>query len=116
MVGFTIKSTKQLLAERKLNQNEATQMFIDSEVLRLCTPKLPFRDGYLTRSGIDNTQIGSGEVRYSTPYARRLYYHPEYSFTGAPERGGYWFERMKGNGGRDAILNGAARIAGGVGK
>lgn len=108
-----MKPTKQLLRERGLQNNASVQKYIDSEVLRLCNPKVPFRSGDLARSGVINTKIGSGEVRYSTPYARRMYYHPEYSFTGAPERGAYWFERMKKNGGKEEILKGAAKIAGG---
>lgn len=88
------------------------QRFIDSECLRLCEPKIPKDTGALIQSGIANTNIGSGEVRWSTPYARRLYYHPEYDFQQAPERGAYWFERMKQQYKKD-ILKGAARIAGG---
>lgn len=112
MGEFTIKSADILAIDRNINKNGKVQQFIDSEVLRRCQPKVPFRDGYLIRSGITNTKIGSGEVKYSTPYARRWYYGPA-RFTGAPERGNYWFERMKSDGGKEAILRGAAEIAGG---
>lgn len=88
------------------------QRFIDSECLRLCDRKTPKDTGALINSGIANTEIGSGFVKYSTPYARRLYYHPEYNFQQAPERGAYWFERMKQQHKKE-ILKGAARIAGG---
>lgn len=64
----------------------------------------------MIESGIQNTQIGSGEVVYNTPYARRWYYMPA-NFQEAPQRGNYWFDRMKVEYGR-AILEGAARIAG----
>lgn len=116
MAEFTIKSTMELLRARQLQAGGAAQVFVDSEVLRRCAPKVPLRDGYLIRSGVTNTKTGSGEVKYSTPYARRMYYHSEYSFTGAPERGAYWFERMKQDGGKEAILRGVAELTGGEAK
>ena len=90
------------------------QKYIDSEVLRLCDPKVPKDTGALINSGILCTQIGSGEVKYRTPYARRWYYMPAV-FSDAPERGNYWFERMKQQHKND-ILNGAReRIRKGMG-
>lgn len=112
---FTMKPTKELLKARGLAAGQSAQRFVDSEVLRRCTPMVPFDSGALNRSGTDNTRIGSGEVRYATPYARRWYYRPAH-FTGAPMRGNYWFERMKQNGGRDAILRGLAKLTGGNAK
>ena len=71
--------------------------------------------GELIRSGIRETNIGSGKVMYFTPYARRWYYEPA-NFQGAPTRGNYWFDRMKNNGGSASILQGLARLAGGKGE
>ena len=71
------------------------QKKVDSEVLRLTTPYVPFDSGELIRSGIRNTVIGSGRVVYKTPYARKLYYSTTFNFRGAPQRGAQWFERMK---------------------
>lgn len=92
---------------RSLNR---VQQFVDSEVLRLCDPYVPMDTGILKQSGIMHTVIGSGEVKYRTPYARRWYYREAY-FQGAPKRGTYWFERMKNEGGKGAILRGAKEIA-----
>ncbi len=72
--------------------------------------KMPKDTNLLINSGILNTQIGSGEIRYRTPYARKLYYHPKYNFQGAPERGAYAFERTKQQY-KEQILKGAQRIA-----
>ena len=112
---FTMQSTNALLRKRSLNKGQNVQMFIDSEVLRRCSPMVPFRDGFLLRSGVENTKLGQGKVTYRTPYARKWYYTPA-NFTGAPMRGNFWFERMKRNGGKEAILRGAAKIAGGKAK
>ncbi|HOJ01292.1 MAG TPA: minor capsid protein [Anaerolineaceae bacterium] len=89
------------------------QKFVDSEVLRLCEPYVPLRTGMLIKSGILGTEIGSGEVKYIAPYARRQYYSRRKpgSQTG-PLRGPYWFQRMKEVHGR-RIIEGARRIAGG---
>lgn len=87
------------------------QKFIDNEVLRCSERYTPKRTGVLIASGILGTEIGSGEVRYTAPYARRLYYNPQYRFNGAPERGAYWFERMKAVH-KEAIMRGAGRLAG----
>lgn len=71
------------------------QEVIDSEVLRLCSPMVPFRTGTLERSGTLGTVIGSGEVKYTAPYARRQYYNTAQSRSYDANRGGMWFERMK---------------------
>lgn len=90
---------------------DAAQRFADSEVLRRCTPYVPKDTGELIRSGLRETKLGSGEVIYKTPYARRWYHEPA-RFDGRPMRGNYWFERMLNNGGRDAIRRGIAQILG----
>lgn len=90
----------------------SVQEFVDSECLRLCDPLVPKDTGILKQSGIMHTQIGSGEVKYRTPYARRWYYMPA-SFSEAPERGNYWFERMKAQY-KQQILAGAKKVAGGT--
>lgn len=106
-----LDSMSDMLARRNLETGGAVQRFIDSEVLRLCEPRVPRDNGDLIKSGTINTVIGSGQVIYDTPYARRWYYEPA-EFQGAPTRGNYWFERMKNEGGAQKILEGACKIAG----
>lgn len=101
---------KNTLSRRGLEENGRVQQYIDSEVLRLSEPFIPKDTGELIRSGIQNTVIGSGEVRWRTPYARRWYYLSA-GFQESPQRGNYWFERMKQQYGQ-SIRDGAARIAG----
>lgn len=71
------------------------QKIIDSEVLRLCDPLVPFRTGTLARSGILGTVIGSGEVKYIVSYAREQYYFTSTTRSYDANRGSKWFERMK---------------------
>lgn len=91
----------------RIEQNlSKAQCFVDSEVLRLSNPLTPRLSGALIKSGTLGTVIGSGEVTYSAPYARRQYYEHK----GQGLRGPKWFERMK-SANKDKILEGAERIA-----
>lgn len=94
---------------------DSVQQFVDSEVLRRCGPYVPMQTGMLMRSGELGTVIGSGEVRYVAPYARRLYYGTHFHFdrTAHPNAGALWFERAMIDH-KAAILRGAAKIAGGT--
>lgn len=87
------------------------QKFVDSEVLRFCSARVPFDTGMLQKSGILGTEVGSGEVRYIAPYS-----HAQYKTSPSrpydSNRGGMWFERGKAVE-RERILQGAQRLAGG---
>ncbi|MEG2356455.1 MAG: hypothetical protein RSC40_05815 [Clostridia bacterium] len=107
---LVLKNAQELLSARGLHAGGAVQKWIDSEALRLCQPRVPLDQGILSR-GQSIGENGGGIV-YSAPYARRCYYENA-SFTGAPMRGNYWFEKMKNEGGREEILRGAAAISGG---
>lgn len=112
--GFTLKSIifdgAAALKKRGVYDGGEVQQFIDSEVLRYSDPLIPKDIGALIESGHINTVIGSGEVKWSTPYARRWYYMPA-MFQEAPTRGNYWFERMKEQR-KDTILQGAKKLSG----
>lgn len=97
------------LARLGINEGGTVQKVIDSEVLRLNDSYIPKDTGQLIRSGQQNTEIGSGEVVYQTPYARKQYYIP---MEHEGERCEYWFEQMKANGGKEMILNAARKAIG----
>lgn len=88
------------------------QQFVDNEVLRFCSARVPFDTGVLQKSGILGTTVGSGEVRYIAPYSAYQYYKTARTRGYDANRGGMWFERGKAVE-RERILRGAARIAGG---
>ena len=100
-----------VLQKRGLEEGGKVQQFIDTECLKLCAPKVPKDSNTLIESGNIHTKIGSGQLEYRTPYARRWYYMPA-KFQGAPERGNYWFERMKQQH-KAQILAGAKKKASG---
>ena len=103
------------------NQSDALlsrkQKFVDSEVLRLSDPYVPMLTGTLKKTGITGTVLGSGEVDYTAPYARRNYYEnggrgkEGLNASGGVKglRGKQWFERMKADH-KDEILKGAQKI------
>jgi hypothetical protein len=72
------------------------QKYIDSAVLKFSEPYTPKISANLIGSGIRATILGSGEVRYNAPYARRVYYSKRpVGRSNGPLRGNSWFERMK---------------------
>jgi hypothetical protein len=101
-----------ILERRGLTIGGRVQKVVDVAVLRYCDPKVPFNTGMLKDSAITASAVGEGLLVYATPYARRLFYHPEYNFQGAPDRGAYWFERTMAEH-KDDVVREAAAAAGG---
>lgn len=78
------------------------QEFVDSECLRYMNPLTPRLTGVMIKSATLGTVVGSGNIEYLTPYARRQYYEHK---TKAK-----WFETMKASK-KEPILKGATKIA-----
>ncbi len=76
---------------------QLAQKRLDSEVVRCCSPYVPMRDGNLMRSGINGTKLGSGQVIWNAPYARRQYYGLNFHFSTDkhPQACAQWFEKAK---------------------
>lgn len=87
------------------------QKFVDSEVLRRCSPRVPFQTGTLEKSGKLGTTVGSGIVEYIAPYSRKQYWDTSETRAYDPNRGAKWFERMK-VAEKAEILEGARKIGG----
>lgn len=77
---------------------------------------MPFDTGELQNRGtfIDTSNINKGEVRIVTdkPYARRLYFHPEYNFRQDKNAnaGGMWFEPYINGDKKDFAKNTFAKL------
>jgi hypothetical protein len=87
------------------------QKYIDHEVIRTIQPYVPLLTGTLIRSATIFTLIGSGEIKWRTPYARRMYFEnpgPEVPRTTGPLRGKLWAERWKKDGWVEKIMRGAS--------
>jgi len=107
-VKFDILATQVLLQVRGLEADGRTQKFIDNEILKQSDAYVPMDEGDLKKSGTIHTKVGSGEVKYRTPYARKQYYE-----NNNPQglRGRRWFDRMKADH-LEEILRGAKEVAG----
>lgn len=86
---------------RQLTKAQATALEQTAEALHtevVQAQVVPFDTGNLQNESmfVDNSESGSGKVTlvHSTPYARRLYFHPEYHFSTKENPGakGKWFE------------------------
>lgn len=106
-VKAEIKWAPGFSAEKEAGFSDA-QRFIDSECLRYCDPLTPRLTGTLIKSGILGTTIGSGELNYVAPYARRRYYEG----VAKGQRGPKWFERMKASR-KETLKKGAAKFING---
>lgn len=98
-VSSTIKLNEAKLKELTRQQYISLAQTADALVTDLRDSQtMPFDTGNLQNDStfIDDSQKEQGRVSVvsSTPYARRLYYHPEYDFrhTNNAKAGGKWFE------------------------
>lgn len=83
--------------ERELGANvERAQKIVDTQVLKDSNVYVPRDEGDLERSSQTATVIGSGEVRWETPYAAAQYYgKPNKSRDVHPLATMRWFEAAK---------------------
>ncbi|TQI66264.1 minor capsid protein [Clostridium sp. KNHs216] len=95
-------------------QYSAAQKWLDNEVIKDCDPFVPFRTGELDLSAKLGTDIGSGEVDYIAPYARKMYYGLSFDFdrSSHPQAQAQWFEAAKAVH-KQTWINGAKKLAGG---
>ena len=109
---FSLKSIeideKKIIEKHGLEKGGYVQQVIDSECLRLMDPYVPLDTGALRDSGILHTTIGSGEIIYRSPDARKQYYIPMNHGNGS-KRTAYWFEYMQKDGGTEKILRAARK-------
>ncbi|MGR6008090.1 minor capsid protein [Bacillus cereus] len=81
-------------AEEAINK---AQFALDQQVLKDSNFYIPKDTGELERSSIRFSRPGEGHIEWNTPYARRLYYNPQYNFSKQPNQNarGLWFEEAK---------------------
>lgn len=103
--------TEEIMDKMGFGADNSAQKVVDQQVIIECDPYVPFdaagiyaNPGRLRDSVNLNTVIGSGEVKYRTPYARYLYYHPEFNYQEEPIRGAYWADRAMQNGGKKRVV------------
>ncbi|WP_026582126.1 minor capsid protein [Bacillus sp. J33] len=85
------------LQRRFDNARDQAQLALDTQVLKDSNFFIPKRERYLESSGVLHSRLGEGHIEWRTPYARRLYYNPQYNFSKDvnPNAQGLWFEAAK---------------------
>jgi hypothetical protein len=110
------------LIEAQIGALEKTAEAVKSDVV--ASQVVPKDVGTLERSAyVDTSQSKEGKaaVGFNTPYARRLYYHPEYNFRKDknPNAQGRWMDMYlpggeKENFAQDAFTRFLKQLAGGI--
>ncbi|MDY2725680.1 MAG: hypothetical protein SOV36_02535 [Anaerostipes faecalis] len=83
------------LCEAQITALEKTAEALHTEVVQ--AQVMPFDTGNLQNEStfvdVTSSSLGRVQIISATPYARRLYYHPEYHFSTLenPFAGGEWF-------------------------
>lgn len=94
---FRLRFEDRGLRRRLENMSRRGQEALDSQVLKDSNYYAPQDQNNLIESSLRFTNPGSGIIIWQTPYARRLYYNPQYNFSKDknPNAGGLWFETAK---------------------
>jgi hypothetical protein len=73
------------------------QFHLDQQVIKDSNYFIPKDTGNLEGSALLSSNIGKGRIFWNTPYARKLYYNPQYNFSHDknPNAKGLWFEEAK---------------------
>ena len=73
------------------------QPILDTQVLKDSNYYAPMDTGNLMSSGITGSKIGSGQLLWTAPYAKKMYYGVGYNFSkdSNPNAQAKWFEKAK---------------------
>lgn len=98
-VTFTVKGNfNDTAAKARISAAiHKAQMKLDQQVITDSNYFVPLKEGVLQKSAIINTVIGSGLVKWRTPYARAQYYgvNFDHSKQRNPNACAKWFEAAK---------------------
>lgn len=75
------------------------QVVLDEQIIKDSNFYAPEDIGTLIGSAQRSSAIGEGKIVWDTPYARRLYYNPQYNFSKDKNTNaqGLWYEMAKAN-------------------
>ncbi|WP_267379399.1 minor capsid protein [Bacillus sp. GM_Baccil_2] len=97
MIRVNVRVNTSQTESKIMNAVEKAQFALDQQVLKDSNYYAPEDTTELKRSGVRYSRPGEGHVGWDTPYARRLYYNPQYNFSKDvnPNAQGLWFEAAK---------------------
>lgn len=97
MIGLNVTVDLSKLKPNLDKRVKKMQLILDTQVIKDSNFYAPQMDGALQNSVLIASDIGSGAIEWDTPYARKLYYNPDYHFSTDknPNARGLWFESAK---------------------
>ena len=118
-VNYTLKLNNTGIKIKKEDLNKA--LFLTTEALHtdlVQSQTVPFKTGTMQNESTSvqqNSDKSKSSLVMNTPYARRLYYHPEYNFSkdNNPNAGAEWFETYVHGNKKDFVKDTYKNIIGG---
>lgn len=97
MIRLNIRIDTPAIEGKVMEAVDKAQFALDQQVLKDSNYYIPKDTGELERSSIRFSRPGEGHIEWNVPYARRLYWNPQYSFSHDvnPNAMGLWFEEAK---------------------
>lgn len=95
---FSFNTRVYLNVTGRIQKNiQAAQHILDQQVIKDSNYYIPLDTGMLRDSALNASKVGEGRLYWNTPYARKLYYNPQYKFSKDknPNARGLWFEAAK---------------------
>jgi hypothetical protein len=91
------------LPQKVEQAKQFAQFALDQQVIKDCNYYVPMDTGNLQRSVFTASNIGQGEIVWDSPYAKNLYYNPQFNFSKDknPHARGMWFDQAKAVHGKD---------------
>jgi len=103
-IKIDLSSVGEILKKRGLESGGKVQRWVTTRLITVFDGYVPLDSGRLKDTATANNAAPYEEIVYDGPYARRLYYNPQYNFNGAPMRGAHWAERAWADN-QDAFLS-----------
>lgn len=117
-------NTAKIMKARGLGGDNRAQIYLASEVKRLCDPYVPMQQGHLKNLAVVASDGSS--LTYTQPYAHyqykgevmagrapKHYTGDKLTYNGAPMRGPQWDKRMMADKGEELVANLAKYVGGG---
>ncbi|MGH0601145.1 minor capsid protein [Bacillus mycoides] len=97
MIRVNVRVDTHQIESKVMEATQKAQFTLDEQVLKDSNFYAPEDTTELKRSGVRYSRPGEGHVGWDTPYARRLYYNPQYNFSHDVNANaqGLWFEAAK---------------------
>ncbi|CAN2247522.1 minor capsid protein [Bacillus vallismortis] len=94
---FTVKVDLKNVSRKNEKFSKEGQFLFSSEVLKDSNYFAPQDTGNLIASSHRSSNLEQGQIVWDTPYAKKLYYNPQYNFSKDknPNARGLWFEVAK---------------------